>query len=77
MKTKQLLRTKVRFPGIDQAAESMITHCIPCQAVTPQNKQETLVMSTLPAGRWQNVTVDFIGPHPECKTLVVVIDEDF
>lgn len=32
VKTKQLLREKVWWPGIDRAVETMISHCLPCQA---------------------------------------------
>lgn len=75
VKTKQLLREKVWFPRIDQEAETMIKHCLPCQAATPQNNQEPLKMSPLPAGPWQNVAADFYRPLPNGQTLMVVIDE--
>lgn len=34
VKTKQLLREKVWFPGIDDMVNNMIQHCILCQAAT-------------------------------------------
>ena len=34
VKTKQLLREKVWFPGIDRLAEEVIKACTPCQAAT-------------------------------------------
>lgn len=48
VETKQLPRDKVWFPRMDQEAETMIKHCLPCQAATPENKVEPLQMSPLP-----------------------------
>ena len=38
IKTKQLLRKEIWFPRIDQQAETMVQHCLPCQAANPENK---------------------------------------
>lgn len=53
----------------------MIKHCLPCQAATPENRQEPLQMSPLPNGPWKNVAADLYGPLPNGQTLMVVIDE--
>ena len=37
VKTKQLLREKVWWPGIDQAIEQLIRTCIACQAQSPRS----------------------------------------
>ena len=37
VKTKQLLREKIWFPGIDKDIKEKIDNCIPCQAVGAQN----------------------------------------
>ena len=75
VKTKQLLREKVWFPGIDDMVEKAIQHCIPCQAATPQNHMEPLKMSEIPKGPWQDVSIDFTGPFPSGEYLLVVVDE--
>jgi hypothetical protein len=75
IKTKRLLREKIWFPRIDQQAEEIIKHCLPCQAANPESKLEPLKMSPLPLGPWQNVAADFYGPLPTGQTLMVVIDE--
>ena len=72
VKTKQLVREKVWFPGIDEMVEKMIKYCIPCQAATSQNHMEPLNMSELPKGPWQNVSIDFTGPFPSGDYLLVV-----
>ena len=72
VKTKQLIREKVWFPGIDKKVES----CIPCLACVPSPAQrEPLSMTTLPSGPWMEVVVDLAGPFPSGEYLLVVIDE--
>lgn len=75
VKTKQLLREKVWFPGIDDAVKKLVEGCIPCQATTPSNVREPLQMSPLPEGPWQNLSTDFCGPFPSGDYLLVVMDE--
>ncbi len=75
VKTKQLLREKVWFPGIDKQAEQLISACIPCQASTTYSKHQPLQMSELPEGPWQNISVDFCGQFPSGDYLLVVLDE--
>ena len=48
VKTKQLLREKVYFPGIDKQVENVCQGCIPCLASTPKKTIEPLQMSNLP-----------------------------
>ena len=75
IKTKQLLREKIWFPCIDQPAETMVKHCLPCQAANPENTLEPLKMSCLPSGPWRHVSANFYGPLPTGQTLMVVIHE--
>ena len=48
VKTKQLLREKVWYPGIDKLAKQAVDNCILCQANGPNSHPEPLRMSTLP-----------------------------
>ena len=41
VKAKQLLRTKVWFPGIDKSVERKIPSCIPCQSSTDSSQRES------------------------------------
>lgn len=75
VKTKNLIREKVWFPGIDRQVEHMIAGCIPCQANVPVHTQEPLCMSDLPSSPWEKVSVDFCGPFPSGDYLLVVVDE--
>ena len=76
VKTKQLVRAKVWFPGIDKKVEQAVKSCIQCLACVPSPAQrEPLSMTTLPSGPWMEVAVDLAGPFPSGEYLLVVIDE--
>ena len=75
VRTKQLLREKVYFPGIDKLVGNICKSCIPCLASTPKTVFEPLQMSELPTNIWENLSVDFCGPFPSGYYLMVIIDE--
>jgi hypothetical protein len=58
VRTKQLLREKIYFPGIDKLVEKTCKSCIPCLASTPKTEFEPLRMSELPDSVW--IFVDHI-----------------
>eukprot|EP00057_Strongylocentrotus_purpuratus_P001926 XP_003723494.1 PREDICTED: uncharacterized protein K02A2.6-like [Strongylocentrotus purpuratus] len=75
VKTKQLLREKVWFPGIDRIVERKISQCLPCQATTVgPSPRAPLQMSDLPNGPWEEVSVDF-ADLPSGDHLLVIIDD--
>ena len=74
VKSKQLLRSKVWFPGIDKSIEDMISNCLPCQACTRKTVREPLQMSSLPKGPWVEVSADICGPFPTGEYVLVVLD---
>ena len=74
VKTKQLIRDRVWFPGIDKAVENEITQCVSCQLVNNAGyRPEPLKMSEFPDHAWQKVQIDF---HilPNGRELMNVID---
>ncbi|RXN18549.1 putative protein K02A2.6-like protein [Labeo rohita] len=75
VKTKQLIREKVWFPGINAEVEKAVQECIPCQAATFQHHTESLKISDLPAEPWVEVSVDFTGPFSSGDYLLVVVDD--
>ena len=75
VKTKALARSKIWFPGMDQALEEAIQACIPCQANTQRQTIEPLRMSPMPKGPWMELSMDFCGPLPSGEYLLVVVDE--
>ena len=75
-RSKQLLREKVWFPGIDNAVERAVSRCLPCQATTIDRSGKPPVNpSELPPGPWQQVSVDFLGPFRSGHYVLSVIDE--
>ena len=75
VRTKQLIREKVWFPGVDAQVERLVTNCLPCQAGTPKQTSAPLQMSELPSRPWAEISVDFSGPYPSGEYLLVAIDE--
>ncbi|CAB4013330.1 Transposon Tf2-9 poly [Paramuricea clavata] len=74
VKTKQLLREKVWYPGIDKLAKHTVDTCLLCQANGPNSHQQPLRMTTLPPQPWHTVNIDFCGPFLGGSYLLVIID---
>ena len=74
VKTKQLLREKVWFPGIDNLVKTWLECCLPCQSVGPPNKPAPLYAVEIPKHSWDTVYVDFLGPFRNNFLLLVMID---
>ena len=72
--TKQNVRSKVWWPGIDKAAEKFCKSCYGCQLVARPNPAEPLTSTTLPEGHWQDLAVDLLGPLPSGHSILVVVD---
>ena len=53
-KTKEYLRTRVWFPGLDLMVEVHIQHCHPCQLVMPADECKPLQMPPLPSELYAN-----------------------
>ena len=75
VKTKQLIRLKIWFPGIDKLVENTISQCLPCQATQVGNTHEELHMSELPAAPWTQLSADFKEIGQNKGYLLVVIDD--
>lgn len=76
VKTKQLIREKVWFPGIDKQVEEVVRSCIQCQAsYTGPTPREPLCPTPLPPAPWTNIAIDFAGPFPSGEYAMVIIDE--
>ena len=59
VRTKQLLRAHVWFPGIDSQCDKFASTCIACQSNTPETHREPLKMTELPDGPWDKLSADF------------------
>lgn len=73
-KTKSLLRTKVWFPGMDKMTEETIGDCLACQ-LNSSSQAQPLNMTQMPEKAWDYLAIDFYGPLPNGKELLVIMDE--
>ena len=71
VRTEQILRAHVWFPGIDAHVHKVIRKCKPCQTVTQDFHRKPLQINHLPSGPWQKVSIDFAGPFGSCVALVL------
>ncbi|XP_059209654.1 uncharacterized protein K02A2.6 [Centropristis striata] len=74
VKTKQRLRTKVWWPGIDKEAEEIVRSCHACQINSPTSQEVPTTRTELPARPWQMLAVDLCGPFPSGHHLLVLTD---
>ena len=73
MKTKQLIRITMCFPGIDAAVQEAVERCLPCQAATDIKQIEPLLPAELPTAPWLRVTTDLFGPIACGQEYVLVV----
>lgn len=71
---KKRLRTKVWWPQVDKDAESAVKSCMSCLAVSKHNPPEKLTSSMLPRSPWEFVAIDYLGPLPDNRYILVVVD---
>ena len=74
VKTKQRLRTKVWWPGIDRQAEQRCRTCHGCQVVGKPLPPEPMKRTELPTQPWQDLAADLLGPFSTGGYLLVVVD---
>ena len=75
VRTKQLLRAHVWFPGMETMVEKHVGKCLACQSTTPCHTREPLQMTDLSRGPWKKVSVDFAGPLRNKDMALVFWDQ--
>lgn len=73
LKTKQSLRTRFYWPGMDDATETMEKNCQGCVVNQPLDKYTPLQPTPLPRGLWVKGAVDLVGPI-DGKSILAHID---
>ena len=73
VKTKQFLRARFFWPGMDQAVEAMIKGCSACVLNQPLNKYTPLQPVHLPRGPWVKGAMYVVGPI-DGKYILTYID---
>lgn len=75
-KTKELIRSKVWFPKMNDKVETAVRQCFACQCTYNGHPHlEPMQMSNMPVGPWRKLSVDFLGPLPSGEELMVLVDE--
>ena len=74
VRTKQRLRSKVWWPGINKMVESFIQKCHPCQVVSPSTPKIPITPTPLPRSSWIMLGCDLCGPFPTGEHLLVCVD---
>ena len=74
VKTKQRLRSKVWWPGIDRQVEEKCKTCHGCQLVGRPNPPEPLKHTPFPDQAWKDLAADLMGPLPSGSYVLVVVD---
>ena len=62
--TKQKLRSKVWWPGMEKDAEKHCKTCYGCQLVSRPSPPEPIRSTALPTGPWRDLAIDFSGHSP-------------
>ena len=74
VKTKQRLRTKVWWPGIDRQVEERCITCHGCQLVGQPTPPEPTRHTPFPDQPWKNLAADLVSPLPSGDYALVVVD---
>jgi glutaredoxin-related protein len=74
VKTKQLIREKTWFPGIDDLTNKLVKQCLACLCTVPDNSREDYKMSDLPHEAWTEVSMDFKS-LPNGEYFLVITDD--
>ena len=73
-KTKEMIRHKYWWPGMNVEIEDSVKRCFECQ-ISTETKHTEPAMTELPSRPWITVEVDFCGPFPNGRYALVVIDQ--
>lgn len=72
--TKQNLRSRVWWPGIDAQVENYVKLCQGCQLVGRAHERDPIRVTELPNGPWEDLACDLLGPMDNGYYIFVVVD---
>ena len=72
--TKQAIRTKLFWPGMDREVESYCKSCHGCQITSKVPSPEPIRTTKLPSSPWTDLAIDHMGPLPSGEHVLVVVD---
>jgi len=59
---------------MDKDVENFCKSCHSCQIVSPFEHPEPMHPTTLPTDAWKDLAINYLGPFPNGKNILVVID---
>ena len=71
----ELVHENHHFVNMEAKVKAKIPECILCAAVSKSPTPQPLETSTLPPYPWHTINIDFLGPLPNLKYLLVAIDQ--
>lgn len=71
---KARLRDRCWWPKMDQEVEKYVRQCESCQLVAVPDRPAPLTIRKFPSSPWNDIALDFMGPLPNGKHVLVVID---
>lgn len=71
---KTALRSCVWWPRMEKEVEQFVKKCRGCILVSVPDAPEPMKRRQMPAGPWEEIAIDFMGPLPEGQWLFVVVD---
>ncbi|KAF6024733.1 hypothetical protein EB796_016957 [Bugula neritina] len=66
-KTKQLSRTKLWWPGMDQDVERFCKGCYECQLVSALSRPPPMSSTKMPDKPWEHIACDLLGSITQWK----------
>ena len=73
VKSKQLARMYLWWPGLDRDIENRVKECLTCQETARKPPDTQQAKWSWPAGPWKRLHLDFAGPY-EGKMFLVIVD---
>lgn len=73
---KSILRARVWWPGLTRDAEAKVEECEECLLMSRSDPPVPMQRSRLPSGPWQDLVVDFNGPHARHGGLYILVVVD-
>lgn len=75
VKTKQLLRSAVWFPGMDRMTEDIVRSCLSCPAATQPKPKEPHQLTKLAEMSWQKISLHSSGSYPSGEYCLIMVDD--
>ena len=74
-KTKEVLRQKYYFPGMNMLINNIVDKCPHSQMTTIEHRKEPVKPTAIPSEAWHTIAMDFGGPFPDGHYNLVLIDK--